>query len=330
MPKRGLVIGKFYPPHCGHKYLIDTAQSQTDNLWVIICGKPEEIPSGELRAAWLREMHPQANILLIEDNYDQDDSKLWAALTRDWLGFTPDMVFTSEDYGEAYARYLGCSHMQVDKSRKAYPISGTLVRSNALAYWDFLEPPVRAYYAKRICIVGAESTGKTTLAQRLAEHYQTVWIEEYGREYSERKLAEDGYYNWHSEEFAHIAQKQCEIENARARQANRVLICDTDGFATSIWHRRYIGEISPEVGEIAANHRCPDLYLLPDVNTPFVQDGTRDGETIREWMHETFIEELTKQRRPFRLLSGSYEERRQQAIESIDALLNSCASDLQQ
>src|SRR5581483_9617149 len=52
--------------------------------------------------------------------------------------------------------------------------------------WYFLEPPVRAYYARRICLIGAESTGKTTLARALAEHYQTVWVPEYGREYSER------------------------------------------------------------------------------------------------------------------------------------------------
>ena len=320
--KRGLVIGKFYPPHHGHKYLIETAESQTDELWVIVCGKPEEIPSADVRAAWLREIHPQANVLVIEDNYDQDDSKLWAELTLDWLGFTPEAVFTSEDYGKHYASYLGCQHVEVDKARQAFPISGTEVRSNPFDCWQYLEPPVKAYYAKRICIVGAESTGKTTLAQILAEYYQTSWVEEYGREYSERKLAEDGHYNWHSQEFTHIASVQCELENARARDANRVLICDTDAFATGIWHSRYIGTTSPEVEEIAAKHRYPDLYLLADVNTPFVQDGTRDGENIREWMHDIFIQELKRQNRPFQLLSGMWDERLKQAIAYIDALFN--------
>lgn len=321
MAKRGLVIGKFYPPHRGHKYLIDTAESQTDELWVIVCSKPEEKPSGEQRAAWLREIHQRTNVLLIEDKYDQDDSKLWAELTLGWLGFTPDVVFTSEDYGTHYARYLGCQHVLVDKVRQNFPISGTDVRINPLACWKYLEPPVKAYYAKRICLIGAESTGKTTLAQALAEHYKTVWVEEYGRKFSERKLAEDGCYIWKSEEFAHIAQRQCELEDARAREANRILICDTDAFATSIWHRRYIGNHSPEVEKIAAEHRYPDLYLLADVNTPFVQDGTRDGEQIREWMHKTFIEELTRHNRPFRLLSGSFEKRLQQAIDYIEQLL---------
>jgi NadR type nicotinamide-nucleotide adenylyltransferase len=195
------------------------------------------------------------------------------------------------------------------------------VRNDPLGCWEYLEPPVRAWYAKRICIVGAESTGKTTLARQLAEHYCTVWTPEYGREYSERKLSEEGAYNFRSDEFTHIARTQCERENQDAREANKVLICDTDAFATAIWHRRYMGARSMEVEQIAAEHRRPDLYLLTDLHTPFVQDGTRDGEAIREWMHETFLTELAAQQRPFRLLSGSEAERLQAAISYIDAVM---------
>ena len=318
MPGHGLIVGKFYPPHRGHKHLIDFARSRADELSVIVCQKPEEFPRGELRAAWLREIHPDANVLLIDDVYDEQDSRVWADNSVRWLGFVPDMVFTSEDYGERFAHFLGCEHILVDKDRQTVPISGTAVRSNPLGCWDFLEPPVRAWYAKRICLVGAESTGKTTLAQMLAERYQTVWVPEYGREYSESKLAEEGEYNWRSEEFALIAKTQCERENEAARRANKILICDTDAFATGVWHRRYMGERSPEVEAVAADHRRPDLYLLTDVNTPFIQDGTRDGELIREWMHETFVAELTAQGRPFRLVSGALLGRFNRAVESID------------
>src|SRR5262245_25485099 len=318
MPGHGLIVGKFYPPHRGHKHLIDFARSRADELSVIVCQRPDESPRGELRAAWLREIHPDANVLLIDDVYDEQDSRVWADNSVRWLGFIPDMVFTSEDYGERFAHFLGCEHILVDKDRQTVPISGTAVRSNPLGCWDFLEPPVRGWYAKRICLVGAESTGKTTLAQMLAERYQTVWVPEYGREYSERKLAEEGEYNWRSEEFALIAKIQCERENEAARRANKVLICDTDAFATGVWHRRYMGERSPEVEGVAADHRRPDLYLLTDVNTPFIQDGTRDGELIREWMHETFVAELTAQGRPFRLVSGTLLGRFNRAVKSID------------
>lgn len=322
MPGRGLIIGKFYPPHRGHKHLIDFARSRVDELSVIVCQKPGESPTGELRAAWLREIHPDAQVLLIDDVYDEQDSRVWADNSVRWLGFIPDMVFTSEDYGDRFAHFLGCEHVMVDKDRQAVPISGTAVRSNPLGCWDFLEAPVRAWYAKRVCLIGAESTGKTTLARMLAERYQTAWVPEYGREYSERKMEEDGGYNWRSEEFTHIAQTQCERENESARRAKKVLICDTDAFATSVWHRRYMGEPSLEVEAIAAGHRCPDLYLLTDADTPFVQDGTRDGELIREWMHETFVAELTARRRPFRLLSGALQQRFDRAVEFINELIS--------
>jgi NadR type nicotinamide-nucleotide adenylyltransferase len=211
--------------------------------------------------------------------------------------------------------------VQVDKARAVIPISGTQVRENPLGCWEYLEPPVRGYYARRVCVVGAESTGKTILARRLAEHYETVWVAESGREACERMLAEIGEYQWRSEDFMEIARIQCKRENEAARRANRILICDTDAFATSIWHRRYMGERSPEVEAIAESHRRPDLYLISNVDTPFVQDGTRDGEGIREWMHGVFVEELVRTDRPFRILTGDWEERFRQAVGHIDALI---------
>jgi NadR type nicotinamide-nucleotide adenylyltransferase len=300
--------------------LIDTARAQVDELSVIVCRRAGEWPPGELRAGWLREIHPDVRVILIDDTLGDDDSRGWAENSKRVLGFTPDVVFTSEDYGDPFAHFLGCRHVQVDRGRAAVPVSGTRVRADPAGCWEFLEPPVRAFYARRVCLVGAESTGKTTLAAALAAHYRTVWVPEYGREYSERKLAEGGGYDFRPEEFTHIAERQCEAEDEAARRANRVLVCDTDAFATSVWHRRYTGARSPEVEAIAAARR-PDLYLLTDVGTPFVQDGTRDGEHVRAWMHETFVEELRAQGRPFRLLSGSHGRRMREAVAAVDALL---------
>src|SRR6185436_18227497 len=278
MSRRGLIIGKFYPPHKGHKYLIDTARSHVDELHIVICQRRGEVPSGELRLSWLREIHPDARVLLVnDDDFDPADSAFWARQSIAWLGFIPDVVFTSEEYGDSFAACLGCQHFPVDKARQVFRVSGSQVRNNPFACWNYLDPPVRGYYARRICIVGAESTGKTTLARELARHFKTVWIPEYGREVSERKLELDGKYHWESNDFVEIAAMQCRLEDAAARQANRILICDTDAFATTIWHQRYLGYKSAEVESIANSHRRPDLYLLTDVETPFVQDGTRDG-----------------------------------------------------
>ena len=163
----GLVIGKFCPPHRGHKLLIDAAIQQSERTVVILCAKPTDTIPGELRGRWLREIHPTAEVMVIDDRYDENDSRIWAENTVRWLGRAPDAVFTSEDYGDRYAELMGSKHVLVDKQRERVPISGTAVRNDPYANWDFIEPPVRAWFAKRVCVVGAESTGTTTLAKTL-------------------------------------------------------------------------------------------------------------------------------------------------------------------
>src|SRR5690349_19042685 len=100
---RGIVIGKFLPPHAGHHHLVDTALSQCDELHVVVCERPDDPIPGPLRAGWLAERHPGAHVRVIDDRYDENDSRVWAANTIEWLGGPPDVVFSSEDYGDRYA-----------------------------------------------------------------------------------------------------------------------------------------------------------------------------------------------------------------------------------
>ncbi len=318
--KTGLVIGKFYPPHRGHSYLIDVARSHAAHVTVIVCDAAGQTIPGRLRARWLREAHPDVEVRRIDDIYPPDDSRIWAEQTLCWLGYAPDAVFTSEDYGDVYAALMASTHVKVDRARLIVPCSGTSIRADPLAWWEYIAPPVRAYYCRRVCVVGAESSGTTTLAAALAAHYDTVWVPEYGREYAEAKMRRPDTAQWRSEEFVHIAREQCRREDEAARQANRLLICDTDAFATALWHERYLGDPSPAVDAVAATHR-PDLYILTDVDIPFVQDGTRDGEHVRTWMHHRFIEELTARERPYIVVSGSHAARLRAATAANDRVL---------
>lgn len=315
----GVVIGKFLPPHKGHGYLIKTALSQCRRVVVIICGKPIDPIPGDLRTEWLRELHPSAEVMLIDDRYDENDSRVWAENTIRWLGRAPDAVFTSEAYGDAYAAHLGCVHVSVDPARTIMPCSGTAVRNDPFALWDYIDPPVRAWYAKRIVILGAESTGTTTLAQDLAIALNTVWVPEYGREYSQQKQAR-GETIWHTEEFLTIAREQTRREEAAARHANRILICDTNAFATALWHRRYMGFDSSELTAYAATCRA-DLYLLTGDEIPFVQDGLRDGEHIRHEMHEWFEEALSQQQCIWRKIDGDPSIRLTKALAVITSMI---------
>jgi NadR type nicotinamide-nucleotide adenylyltransferase len=177
----GFIIGKFYPFHFGHMYLLDVAQANCDHLIVWICEKAEQTVLGHVRAQWIKELYPDVEVRLVPDTLSDDDTQGWATYTLRVLGKAPEIVFTSEDYGEPYAKAMGSKHYLVDKHRVHIPVSGTKVRNDAFANWLFLAPPVRAYFAKRIVVLGAESTGTTTLSRTLAKHFSTAWVPEYGR-----------------------------------------------------------------------------------------------------------------------------------------------------
>jgi len=315
----GFIVGKFYPPHRGHKQLIDSARRQVDQLIVMVAAHPAQTIPGELRKTWLQEIHPDCDVRLVADELE-DDSRQWADFTIRYLGRAPDVVFTSEDYGPVYAQLMGSRHVMIDRDRTAVPISGTTIREDPLNHWDMLEPCVRAYFVRRIVLIGAESTGKTTLAQQLAERFDTVWTPEYGREHWERKLAgrtlDDPPPSWSHDEFVEIAAEQQRRENLAARSANRVLICDTNAFATGTWHERYYQSRDARVDAIGAADRV-DLYLLTAPDVPFVQDGYRDGEHIRQWMHDRFVEQLTSGKADWRLVQGAYECRLEFAESTI-------------
>lgn len=299
----GLVIGKFYPPHRGHGYLIETALKNANRVTVLVCEKKEETISGALRARWVREMVPAARVRVIPDIGADDDSKAWALHTLRFLGYRPDLVFTSERYGPVFAHYLGAGHRMVDLNRRTVPISARKIRADPEKYWNYLSPGAKAHYAKRIVVLGAESTGKTTLARALAARLKTNWVPEFGRFHYEGKAVGGKPLRWFDEDFIHIARTQNQWEEALARTCDRWLVCDTNALTTLVWQRRYLGRVSPEVEREARRGRYHAALLLED-DLPFVQDGTRDGKGFRRRMQEMLVDELGRQKVPVIRIRG--------------------------
>lgn len=323
--KTGLVIGKFYPPHHGHRYLLEEARKKVDRLYVLVCAhRDQEIP-GVTRLQWLHELHPDCEIRLVDDTLPEEHSA-WATFVRAYFGFTPDVVFTSEDYGTPFAEALGAEHVMVDRIRARVPVSGTKVRAHPIDWWDFIDPPVRSWYIPRVVLIGAESTGKSTLAAHLARTFGTTWVQEFAREYCEVNMKFAGQQSvgdstgWSPEEFDIIATIQQANENRFAREANRLLICDTNAFVTGTWYERYYGKRSPTVDAIGRNDKV-DLYLLCQPDIPFEQDGTRDGERARAWMHDRFVEQLKESNVHFEEISGDWARRNEEAVLAVQRLL---------
>ena len=247
-----------------------------------------------------------------------------------------DAVFSSEDYGAELERRFRAASVCVDRERAQYPVSGTAARADLAEHWNALAAPVRGELCHRLVIVGAESTGKSTLARALAAQLatqggvwaRTQWIAEYGREYTVSKWAaararadapvavED--LVWRTPEFETIALEQQRWEDAAARASSPVLICDTDAFATEVWHERYVRSRCDALVKLSAALPRRRSYLLTDWrDLPFEDDDLRDGEQIRGSMHQTFVERLAEQSAPWRLVQGPLESRIEQALEWV-------------
>ena len=324
MTRHGLIIGKFLPLHLGHRHLIETALTRCDELTIVLFGRSVEPIPLAVRQAWLAELFPAVRVVGGMDDHpvDFDDDDIW----KHWIDATlaafdsldgrrPDVVFSSEEYGAELARRLGADSEVVDLERTTVPVSGSLIRADPLGHWHVLDPPVRAWFAKRVAVVGAESTGKSTLCAHLADHFDTTWVPEYGREYCEVRGLEAP---WTSDEFEVIAARQLADEDAAAREANRVVICDTDALATGIWHERYL---HARHAEVEAMIRPYDLYLVTTPDVPWVDDGLRDSADDREWMTDRFVEELDARGARYELITGTWNDRDAAAIAAVERVL---------
>jgi len=330
LPELGLVIGKFIPLHVGHVRLLLGAAARCQQLLVIVGDRRGDTIPAATRAAWIAEMlgdHAIETIVVLDDLPEAPGP--WAERTLECVApRVPDVVFTAEEYGDSYCSLMGqiakrtIVHVRLPKEVET---SGTALRGglNEGGSWQLLSPAARAGLARRVVVLGCESSGTTTLAKALAARFSTVWVPEYGRFYwegREHAAMADGGEAWEEEEFVTIATEQQRIEDRLAKLAQKLVVCDTDGVATMAWHKRYRGSWS-ELVERIADSREYCLYLLTAPDFGFVDDGTREDGQHRLEMHEDLKRLLTRKGRRFVEVGGSREERVAAAAAAIEPLL---------
>jgi len=314
--KIGVTVGKFNPPHLGHQHLVTAAAERVDELHVLLCDRPDQSLSATDRAAWLRDAVPANVVIHVTPDDLPEENEPWAARTLDVLPSRPDVAFTSEAYGEGWAEMMGAQHELIDLNRNAFPISATTIRMDAGANFGWLVPAARADLARRVVVAGAESTGKSTVAEAMAREMQTAWVPEHGRWYWEgRRYRAD--QRWTTDEFEAIARSQESLINDLARlSTNGVVIADTDALVTCVWHERYVGKPLLDVVEPVV----PDIYLVCAPDFDWVQDGTRESAEMRQWMHERTLELVERSGAPYAVLEGPADERLARALQLVDPL----------
>ena len=172
----------------------------------------------------------------------------------------------------------------------------------------------------RVCLTGPESTGKTTLAQRLAEWADTEWVPEASRVYAERKRTPLSARDVGPIAREHIMLADAAAERVRERGSD-LLVLDADLLSTVVYARHYYGAV-PRWVLGAERERRADLYLLCDVDVPWVPDGIRDRPQNREEMFSRFERALIRRHAPYRRVSGDCEQR---WIVARDAVRTLCA-----
>ena len=227
----------------------------------------------------------------------------------------PDAVFASETYGARLASELGARFRPVDPARQVVPVSASAIRADPLSHFAFLPAPVRAHFVRRVSVFGPESTGKSTLAARLARHFGTIFVPEYARTYIESCGGDID-----PTDLPAIAAGQIATEEVLARRANRVLICDTDPLATPIWSEALFGVPMPELAA-QAEGRPYHLTLLCDADVPWVPDAARYLPSEGEAFLARCRAALERARRRTVVVSGSWEQREATAVASVEALL---------
>lgn len=279
--RRGLVFGKFMPLHRGHQLLIDAALADSDDVTIVVYDSEppgDYVPMPlERRLEWLRRLYPDVDqIVPRADPWRYDplrDTPEYGELYAKDLGFlgTFDRVYTSEASYARFASALGAAHVVVDETRSLVPISGTEIRDDPFAHRGFLDPFVYASLVQKVALVGTESSGKTTLAEALAESLDTRWVHEFGRELWESQGLEGTFGD-----YLKIGLRQFQREEAARRHARRWAFCDTNAWTTLQWSLRAYETADARLQELADRTMHEYVWVFCRADFGWVQDGTRE------------------------------------------------------
>ena len=279
---KGFIIGKFMPFHKGHEALIEYAKSNCDHLTILVGFREGEPIPLKYRLHWVTSTYlhdPKIQVIGDTINHQtdlsfEDLSAWWGKHILENFGqFT--RVFSSEDYGKYFAKCMNAENWVFNEARTIVPISGTLIRQKPHTHWEYLNNFAKDYYVKKIAIVGTESTGKTTMCDRLAKHYNTVWCPELGRE-----LVPDTNECTFSD-LNLVAAEHARYILKHTRMAKKVLFVDTDIIITRSYARHLFNrELKVPLWVDEANEM--DDYIFLASNAPWIDDGTRMPKEKRD------------------------------------------------
>jgi HTH-type transcriptional repressor of NAD biosynthesis genes len=344
--EEGLVVGKFAPLTMGHINLINKAATACRKLTVALCyddkflnnqsPRDKKVLTLKNRMIWLKQTFadmPHIKIVMIDETNLPVYPNGWAGYANLLRGIYKDNVipegtaiFSSEiEYIKGYETNVSeLTHVIVDNNRNEVPISATMVRENLYQNWHLIPSCVRQAYALKVCVIGTESSGKSTLIKAMVKLFNTSWVEEYGRNYCLTKVGGDekllSSIDYEKIAFAHKAEEEKALSTA-----NKLSFIDSNAFVTEFYHRLYEGYKNTVVTSIAANEEY-DLVIYMTDETTWVDDGLRVNGGSRSETKELFedmLEEFPNQKAKLVRISGkNIRSRHSQALKEINKLMD--------
>ncbi|WMY95952.1 MAG: multifunctional transcriptional regulator/nicotinamide-nucleotide adenylyltransferase/ribosylnicotinamide kinase NadR [Arsenophonus sp.] len=342
--KIGIIFGKFYPLHTGHIYLIQRACSQLDKLYIILCydekydkaifidSSMSQQPTVSDRLRWLLQTFKyQKNIYIYSFNENGIETyphgwELWSTEMKKFLmkeNIQPQWIYSGEiKDAQYYRKYFGIEVIVIDPDHTFMNISGHQIRKDPFRYWEYIPTEVKPFFVRKVVILGGESSGKSTLVNKLANIFNTTSAWEYGRDYVFSHLGGDEMALQYSD-YDKIALGHLKYIDFAVKYANKVVFIDTDFITTQAFCQQYEGKTHPFVQALIDEYRF-DLVILLENNTPWISDGLRSLGTDKERINfqNLLINLLFKNSVEFVVInSPDYDVRFLRCIELVQNLL---------
>ena len=329
--KVGMYGGSFNPLHLGHLECIIKAAGLCEELYIVISYRDDDsdVPL-RVKIRWVYQLTKHlgsVKILSLKDrvkNKKDYGEHLWeedCTKVKNAIGKKIDVVFSGSDYDQnSFWNKCYKDSDYIIFPRNVY--NSTDIRKDIYGHWDWMPQVVRSYFTKKVLLIGGESAGKSTLTINLANYFNTVYLEEVGRNLSELSGTDEYML---SEDFTRILVEHKAKELRLIGKSNKVFFEDTDCLVTHFFLDFLKDKDAERNGKLAdaiAALNSYDLILFLEPDVDWVQDGDR-SEVIasdREKYSEMLKSYYTRNGYSFKTISGDYNTRFDLAVKYVKEL----------